>query len=131
MGRDQLIEDLREKLGGRSDVRLALLFGSWARGQQGPESDIDIAVSGQADRLALAAELSAATGREVQVQSLDADLGVPLLEEVVRDAVVVAQAHPGAAASWRTRALITLETDRPWYARMRDAYLRRITDRGL
>ncbi|MDZ7801467.1 MAG: hypothetical protein U5K81_11840 [Trueperaceae bacterium] len=82
------------------------------------------------DPLDLAAALTAASGREVQVLILGDDVGVPLLEELVRDGTVLVEGVPGAAASWRTRALVTLETDRPWYGRMRDAYLRRLAERG-
>ena len=35
-------------------------------------------------------------------------------------------ARPGAAGRWLARALSQLETDRPWYERMRDAYLRKL-----
>lgn len=128
--RQEVVAKLRELLAG-AGVRLGLLFGSWARGEQRVGSDVDVAVLGSADRLELAAELGRALGREVQVLSLDAELGVPLLEELVRDAVVVFEGEPGAAARWRTRALIDLETDRPWYARMREAWLRRVAERGL
>lgn len=132
MTRDEIVEALTAALGERAGVRLGILFGSWARGRASDESDIDLAIVGPTvDRLELAAELAAATGREVQVQSLDDDPGVPLLEEIVRDGIAVFEAFPGAAASWRTKALIALETDRPWYARMRDSWLRRVAEKGL
>lgn len=127
----EMVAQLREALGGRAGVRLALLFGSWARGNARPDSDIDLAVLGpEVDRLGLAAELTNAFGLDVQVVALDRDLGVPMLEELVRDAIVVCEGAPGAAASWRTRALVDLETDRPWYARMRDAWLRHVAEAG-
>jgi predicted nucleotidyltransferase len=132
MTRDELIGRLASLLSERREVDLALLFGSWSRDQQHDRSDVDIAVSGRSiDDLELAAALSESLGREVQVLSLDRDLGVPLLDELIRDGVVLMEGRAGAAASWRTRALITLETDRPWYARMRDAYLHRVAERGL
>jgi predicted nucleotidyltransferase len=51
-------------------VRLALLFGSEARGRAAEGSDVDVAVSapGQ-DLLALASGLSEACGREVDIVS--------------------------------------------------------------
>jgi predicted nucleotidyltransferase len=127
-----IVGALRHALRTYPGVRLGLLFGSCARGQHRPDSDVDLAVLGsEVDRLALAAHVATALGREVQVQSLDEDPGVPLLEEIVRDGLVVAEAAPGIAASWRTRALLQLETDRPWYGRMRDAWLRRVAERGI
>jgi predicted nucleotidyltransferase len=112
-------------------VRLALLFGSFARGAAGPDSDVDIAIAAPGvDLLAVAAELSAACDREVDLVSL-ADPGIPLLEELVRDAEVLHEGEPGLGASWRSTALATLEIDGPWYARMRDAWLARVAREGL
>lgn len=48
----------------------------------------------------------------------------------MRDGVVVAEHPRGAAAAWRTRAILQLETDRVWWERMRDAYLRRLARGG-
>jgi predicted nucleotidyltransferase len=126
-----VIETLRRVLATQEGVWLALLFGWEARGQAGPGSDVDVAVLGRGvDRLTLAAALSRAAGREVDVVDL-VDPGVPLLEELVRDAVVVWEATPGAGALWRSRALAQLETDGPWYARMRDAWLARVAKAGV
>src|SRR5437867_1519226 len=113
---------LRAALAGRSDIFVAILFGSFARGASHEASDVDLAVLPKGiDRLTLAAELSALLSREVDVVSLD-DPGVPLLGAVVREGVVVHEGRTGAAAQWRSRALIDLETDRPWFRRMRDAW---------
>ena len=54
--------------------------------------------------------------------SLD-DVTIPLLGELVRDAIVVHEGRPHAHARWRSHALSALETDGPWYRRMRDAFL--------
>lgn len=132
MSREETLAAVTEVLRRHNEVRFALLFGSWAREQERPGSDLDVAVQGPGvDVLALASELSLAAGREVQVQDLGEDLGVPLLDEIIRDGRIVAESVPGASASWRTHALIRLESDRPWYARMRDAWLRRVAERGL
>jgi predicted nucleotidyltransferase len=126
----RIVTRLNEFLMGRTDVKLALLFGSYALGRERPESDVDIAISGDVDQLALAAELGAALGSEIHVVSLR-DPTVPLLQELVDTSVVVHEGAPGAAGSWRSRALCQLETDGPWYRRMRDAWLKRVADRGL
>ncbi|HLV19227.1 MAG TPA: nucleotidyltransferase domain-containing protein [Polyangiaceae bacterium] len=112
-------------------VRLALVFGSVARGQTHATSDLDVAVQGRnLDLDRLAADLSQVSDGEVDVVSLD-QVGIPLLEEIVRDGVVIYEAGAGTAAIWRSRALGRLELDRPWYARMRDAWLRRVAEEGM
>ena len=125
-----VVETVRRMLKRRPDVRLALVFGSVARGTARAESDVDLAVDAPGvDRLALARDLSLAVGREVDVVDLG-DAGYPLLASIVRDGVVVAEHARGAEARWRTRALLVLETDRPWFTRMRDAYLERLAAGG-
>jgi uncharacterized protein len=122
---------IREHLSGRTDVRVAVLFGSSARGTARLDSDVDLAVDAPTmDLLTLGAELGAALDREVDVVEL-ADASIPLLEHVVRDGIVVHEGHRGAGALWRSRTLATLETDRPWYHRMRDAWLARVAREGL
>lgn len=111
------------------EVHLALLFGSHARGQAGPRSDIDLAVAGSdVDQLRLAGELSLGLGAEVDVVDL-ADVGYSLLKAIHRDGVVVHRRDAAAEASWRLRVLLTIETDGPLLDRMRDAYLERMAGR--
>lgn len=125
---DPVMEALRQALAGRKDVRLALLFGSRARGRARPDSDADVAVLGKnLDLLALASDLSRAADVEVDVVSLD-DPGYPLLNALLRDGLLLHEAEPGTAATWRSRAWLQAETDRPWFERMRDAYLRRLAE---
>src|SRR5918996_3052657 len=83
--RDPVIDALCRALHGRKDVRLALLFGSRARGRARPGSDADVAVQGRGvDLLELAADLSAAARIEVDVVSLE-DPGYPLLNALLRE----------------------------------------------
>ena len=125
-----MIAALRSALSRRPDVRLALLFGSVVRGLARPDSDLDVAVLGRGlDLPTLAADLSLAAGREVDVVDL-AQAGYPLLRALLRDSVVLHQGAPGAAAAWRARAILETETDRPWFERMRDAYLKRLAAGG-
>ena len=125
---DPVIESLKEALSGRRDVRLAILFGSRARGRARPGSDADVAVLGDnLDLLALAADLSDASRVEVDVVSLD-DPGYPLLNAVLRDGIVLYERERYADASWRTRAILQAETDRPGWERMRDSFLRRLAE---
>lgn len=121
-----VIEALRRAFSGRNDVRLALLFGSRARGRNRSDSDADVAVLGKdLNLLELAADLSSAAGVEVDVVSLE-DPGYPLLNALLRDSIVLHEGERGSAAAWRSRALLQAETDRPGFERMRDSYLRKL-----
>jgi len=128
---DALIQPFRRVLDARGDVVLALLFGSRARGDARESSDVDVALlAPSADLLEIGASLSQASGLEVEVVSL-ADPGVPLLDELLRDAVVLYEQRQGAYATWRSHVLADLEVDRPWYERMRNAWLERVAQRGV
>ena len=118
-------EAVTRALEGRADVEVALLFGSRARGDHRADSDVDIAVLGNVDRLALASELSRATGHEVQVVDLAA-AGYPLLSAIVQDGILVHEGLPAAYGRWRGHALSELDLDRAWYLRMRDGYLAKL-----
>ena len=127
----ELIQPFQAVLHARGDVALALLFGSRARGDASETSDVDVALlAPSADLLEIGGRLSQASGLEVDVISL-ADPGVPLLDELLRDALVVYEGRPGAYATWRSHVLADLELDRPWYERMRDAWLARVAERGV
>jgi len=124
-------EKLRVALGAFTDVRLALVFGSQARGDATSGSDLDVAILGADEKLPeISAALSAASCKEVDVVSLR-DPAIPLAEELLRDGKPLYERKPGLIAEWRSRTLATLETDRPWYARMRDAWLARVAREGL
>ena len=126
-----LTDALGTYLASRRGVRLALLFGSRARGTATADSDVDLAVDAPGLPLEeLSGELSALLGLTVDVLALRGMI-IPLLEAVVRQGVVVFEARSGLAASWRSRALAELETDLPWYRRMRDAWLGRVAERGF
>ncbi|AKT41666.1 type VII toxin-antitoxin system MntA family adenylyltransferase antitoxin [Chondromyces crocatus] len=131
MAHPDLLQRLRQTLAGRADVRVAVLFGSEARGTARPDSDVDVAVDAPGvDLLDLRAQLSCALDREVDVVALE-EASIPLHEALIHDGVVVHEGYPGAGALWRSRTLAMLETDRPWYARMRDAWLTRVKEKGF
>jgi predicted nucleotidyltransferase len=120
-----------EVLRGFSDVRLAILFGSRARGSARPGSDVDLAIDAPAAVCgALGATLTSALGAEVDLVRLEMAT-VPLLEALIADGIVAHEAQPGAGAAWRSRTLAQLETDRPWYRRQRDAWLARVASSGF
>jgi len=126
------LEDrLRSVLCAVPQVRLALLFGSQARGTASVDSDVDLAVlASGANLLALGSALSRAVGKTVDIVSLE-DPGFALLEELVRDSVSVYEAAPGVAALWRSHSLSELDLDRAGFERMRDAWLTRVASQGL
>lgn len=126
-----LVEELRELLAGDTNVRLGLLFGSRATGRARPDSDVDLAVDAPgADLAALGARISERVGAEVDIVPLAAAT-IPMLEQLIADGVVVYEKNRGAGAAWRSRTLAQLETDRPWYRRMRDAWLAKVAREGL
>lgn len=129
--RDDLALRLGRALARKEGVRLALLFGSRARGRAQPSSDIDLAIDAPGvDLQALAGALSLELGGEVDIVALR-DATIPLLEGLICDGILVHEARPGTAATWRSKALVELETDRPWYRRMRDAWIARVAERGI
>lgn len=121
---------LRNALASRDDVRLAVVFGSHARAEATAESDVDLAIRGGADRFRLAAELSEALGREVDVVPLDTD-DLVLLNEIVRDGRLVIEREPGAFARFRSHALATLETDLPGLRHQQAAFTARLASAGI
>jgi predicted nucleotidyltransferase len=122
---------LQRALSRYPEIQLAILFGSHAQQRASAASDIDLAVSAPGtDLQALSGNLSSELGAEVDVVSLEAAT-IPLLEALIQDGIVVAQGRRDAGAAWRSKTLALLETDRPFYHRMRDAWLRRIAERGL
>jgi predicted nucleotidyltransferase len=122
---------IREVLGEFPEVRLAILFGSRARGTATPSSDLDLAVEAPPELLgALGAALSSRLGLEVDITSAP-QASIPLLEALIADGDPVFEARPGAYALWRSRTLAQLETDRPWYHRQRDAWIARVAEQGF
>lgn len=126
---DDLAPSVRSVLENHPEVRLALVFGSRARGTAQAEADLDLAVETvrgrELDRLALMAELRSATGLDVDVVDVTPSrpVGYPLLNALNRDGKVIYEAERHAEAEFRTRALLLTSLDRPGYERMRDAYL--------
>ena len=130
MSAPAIVERLRRELTREPGLRLAILFGSRARGTHRPDSDVDVAVVGEVDSLRLAGDLSIALGLEVDVVELK-DPPVVLLEEVLRDGYCVIEREPGAFARCYSRSLAMLETDRPAFRRMGTAFVERLARHGI
>jgi predicted nucleotidyltransferase len=106
------------------DVRLAVVYGSVARGDDHPQSDLDLLVSFTSEEAhssaSLALALSEETGRRVQVVSLSTARGAPrLLMDVLdqgrvlldRDDEMVSTEAPGTRDQ-RQAAVADAELDR-------------------
>lgn len=86
---DKGVDAAVEWLAGREALRLGLLFGSAARGELGPDSDLDVAVLAErvldpAQKRALIEGLARASGRAVDVVDL-ATVGEPLLGRILAE----------------------------------------------
>lgn len=84
---DELERQLRELLEKHGGIRLALLFGSVAKGAAGFESDLDIAVDvghplDVKEKIALIEKLAILTGRPIDLIDL-ATVGEPLLGQIL------------------------------------------------
>jgi predicted nucleotidyltransferase len=90
---------IRDSLGEVGTVRFALIYGSFARGEEAEKSDIDLFVVGDVNErkmLGLVERIEERTGREVNyiawtVDEFEAKVreGVPLLEEIVSTPVIM------------------------------------------
>jgi uncharacterized protein len=98
---------LKDILAADRRVRLAVAFGSTARGSAQSGSDLDVGVSvdpGYDPTPALDVVLSRATGRRVDLVHLDA--APPLLRfEIAREGVVLVERVPHAWTDFRARAM--------------------------
>lgn len=79
---------IQQVLGRHGDIRLAILFGSLAKAQATPQSDLDLAVLMEAPlsgeiRMNLIDELSLAIGRPVDLVDLHV-AGEPLLGQILK-----------------------------------------------
>jgi predicted nucleotidyltransferase len=91
---------LREALRTERNVRLAVLFGSRARGDERPDSDVDLLVELEegtvARRMELVNRLEAALGLPVEVVTVDAARRAPvLLADAIEDGRVLVDRDDG------------------------------------
>jgi uncharacterized protein len=104
------IEDrLRESAASLPGLRLAVLFGSTARGQARKGSDVDLGILLEPDtreaRLKALMELERAAGREVDLTYLNQV--PPLLGfEISRDGVLIFQREEGLWTRFKARAMV-------------------------
>ncbi len=104
MDRDRLAQEIsRFFAAGNEDAAAVYLFGSVARGEGGPDSDVDVAVlygrpvdSGLAGlKLGLAGDLETRLGRRVDLVVLDSQ-PPDLVHRVLRDGLIVVENNRSA-----------------------------------
>lgn len=116
-------------------LRLAVWFGSGARGALRPDSDLDIGVVPRGDlslddELGLQVAIERATGRRVDLVRLDR--AAPLLcFEVARDGVPIHQDPVGAWEDFRVRAMVDWWDWAPQARRLEAVWLDRLRQTGL
>jgi hypothetical protein len=106
-----LVDALRDFFGSEPSVRAAYLFGSVARAEAGPESDVDVAVllpdgappDLQRTGLRIEGDLERRVGRPVQVVILN-HAPVDLVHRVLRDSVLLSESDRGARIRFEVRA---------------------------
>ena len=100
---------LRDALARAADLRLAMIFGSVARGEARANSDIDVAVLADHtlsadERIRLIESIAQTTGRAVDLVDLTT-AGPPLLGEILRDGIRLL-GSPADLAALATRAAL-------------------------
>lgn len=116
MDRDEILEALRRYFAGREDVVAAYLFGSMARGEARPSSDVDVGVvlrDGRPKDLEaygkvadMQADLEDALPRDVDVVPMN-EAPPDLLHRILRDGVLVRDGNSSA----RIRFELTARND--------------------
>lgn len=118
----QLIQSrLRDALACVANLRLAMMFGSVARGEARANSDVDVAVLADHtlsadERIRLVDSIAQATGRAVDLVDLTT-AGPPLLGEILRDGIRLL-GSPAELAALATRAALDAADFLPLVQRM-------------
>jgi uncharacterized protein len=108
--RQRILNDAREAvLAALPDVMAIYAYGSFARSEEWPQSDLDLAVllppeRSVPDLLSSIAEVSMRTGRSVDLVELRR-VGDVLRREVLEDGLVLYVAQPDAVLEWEASAL--------------------------
>ncbi|MFY9825998.1 MAG: nucleotidyltransferase domain-containing protein [Thermoanaerobaculia bacterium] len=127
-----LVDRLRSRISSLPAVRLAVLFGSTARGEARTRSDVDLGVLLDPDTPALRrkveAELGEAAGREVDVIFLAE--APPLLRfEISRDGVLLFEKEDGLWTAVKVRAMVDWWDWAPYSRMFTAAAVRRLREK--
>ena len=127
---DELIARLERALGAHGDVIVAYLFGSAARGELRPSSDVDVAVLVPAAgptlsslRLSLQADLQEAAHRPVDLVILN-QASPDLIHRVLRDGILLVERDRSARIRFEVGARNEYFDILPFLTRYREAVLR-------
>jgi len=122
---------IREVLQGDDRIAFALIFGSAARGELTPFSDIDVAVGLRAgvsfdasDIGALISRLDAVAGRDVDLVILN-EAPPGLAYRVFRDGRLIVEADRAARVARQARAIVEYLDFKPFEERFARAVLRK------
>jgi uncharacterized protein len=115
-------EPIREVLQRHQDIKLCIVFGSFASGKASSKSDLDIAVAGaqalDCDTfLELAAEFSVATNREIDLVDLMAATGL-ILKQALSTGRIVQNHNKSLYANLISRMLFNEADMMPYYHRI-------------
>ena len=133
---DSLQERLRQCTASLPEVRLAVLFGSNARGKTGPRSDMDVGVLLDPDtpesRSRFEVEIRRAVrGRAVHVVFLTEADAPPLLRfKIAKYGVVLHQDQDGLWTDFKTQAMIDWWDWEPYHRMFAEASARRLREKG-
>jgi predicted nucleotidyltransferase len=127
-----LLESLRQRAATLSEVRLAVLFGSVARGKATRRSDVDLGISVEPDtsavRRKVQAELERAACRSLDVVFLDG--APPLLRfEISKDGVLLFQKEGHLWTDFKARAMVDWWDWAPLAKRIEDAAIERLREK--
>ncbi len=127
-----LQERLRERAASLPEVRLAVLFGSTARGQARKGSDVDLGLLLEPDtretRIKTLVELERAAGRETDVVYLNE--APPLLGfEISRDGILLLERESGLWTGFKSRAMVAWWDWAPTARRMHQTILQKLREK--
>jgi predicted nucleotidyltransferase len=123
------LETLGKALAAQPAVQLAVLFGSAARGRQGPRSDVDLALRLEPNNTETRRDAVDAARRVVrrEIDAVDLDSAPPLLRfQIARHGIVLVEREPKAWARFKMRAMIDWWDWAPTARKIHATYLRRL-----
>jgi uncharacterized protein len=127
-----MLERLSRTAASFPQVRLAVLFGSTARGKAGPQSDIDLGILLEPYspelRFKVEAELGRAARKGVDIVLLDE--APPLLRfEITRDGVLLFEREEGLWTAFKAKAMVDWWEWAPTARMMGEIAIRRLREK--
>lgn len=128
----EMLDRLKQQAAAWPELKLAVLFGSTARGQARPKSDVDLGVLldpySPELRFQVEAELGRAAGRPVDVILLDD--APPLLRfEIAREGILLFQREDHRWTDFKARAMVDWWDWAPTHRMIAAGVVRRLRER--